>query len=81
MERAQRQGSETHPKNRLRELSVLVPNRTEIRNFTAFLLKAQVVDMSGSKGMEHSLRFQSRAPGEQILAQCRHSLLIRKAQK
>lgn len=57
-------------KSKWRGLSVFVPNREEIRNLTPFPLKAQVVDMSGNKGMEHSLRFQSRAPGEWALAQC-----------
>ena len=66
-------------KNRWRGQSTFVPSREWIRNFTAFPLKAQVVDMPGSK--EHSLRFQSRAPWEQLLAQCRHFLLNRKAPK
>lgn len=66
LKHAQRQGSGTYPKMRLRDLSLFVPVRAQIRNDTAFLLEAGVVDLSGSKGMEHSLRFQSRAPGEQI---------------
>ena len=66
LERAQRQGSEICPKIRLRKLSVFILIREQIRNFPVFPLKAHVVDMSENKGMERSLRFQSRAPGEQI---------------
>lgn len=65
-------------KNRMRELSMFIPNREWVRNFTDFLLKAQVVDMLRSK--EHSLRFQSRAPLEQVLVHCRHFLLTEKTQ-
>lgn len=52
-----RQGSEPHRKKRPRELRVFVPSRARIRDFPAFPLKARMVDMSGSKSMEHSLRF------------------------
>lgn len=50
LERARRQGSETHPENRLREPSVLVPNRTRVVNVTAFPSKAQMADMSRNQG-------------------------------
>ena len=66
LEHAQRQGYEICPKIRLRKLSVFLLIRARIRNFPVFPLKAHVVDMSENKGMGHSLRFQSRAPGEQI---------------
>lgn len=47
-----------------RENRVFVPNGVCVKNFPAFPLKAHLADMSESKGIKHSLRFQSRAAGE-----------------